>query len=182
VAAIVEAAPVGVASVHTPHVRPDETAVFVEADDLARRLDAYLVVHSQYAHHSHVPQFERLGFESAYGYENNPGASPYYLRNAILDRGHDLVLDTAHLYMATDAPLDALESLLDDYRNRIRVVHLNDATPLEDGLAFGAGEMDLKRTTGLLAERFDGTVVLEVMPDDQRAALERTDEWLGVNA
>lgn len=177
VVASVDSSPVDVVSVHTPHVRPEETAVLAETDELARRLDAYLVVHSQYAHHSHIPLFEEVGFESEYGYENNPGASPHYLRNAVLDPGHDLVLDTAHLYMATDSSLDVLESLLTDYPRQIRIVHLNDATPLRDGLAFGAGELDLYRTTGILADRFDGVVVLEVMPDVQRTALERITEW-----
>lgn len=173
----VESAPVAVSSVHTPHVRPQQRDVLARTDDLAARLDAYLVVHSQYAHHAHIPDFERVGFESRYGYENNPGASPHYLRNVILDVGHSLVLDTAHLYMATDHYREELESLLTTYPEQIELVHLTDATPLADGLPFGAGDIDLQTTTGLLADRFEGDVVLEVMPDDQSAALAAVTDW-----
>ena len=169
--------PVGAATVHTPHVQPDDP-LFGRADDLAEALDAYLVVHSQYAQHTHVPDLERHGFRAPYGYENNPGASRYHLENLVLERGHDLVLDTAHLYTAEASYLDALEALLTGYGEQISVVHLNDATLVEDGLAIGAGEVDLQETTRLLDRQFEGSVVLEVMPDEQASALDAVRNWL----
>jgi sugar phosphate isomerase/epimerase len=173
----VEGASVRVATVHTPHVRPDDRSLD-RVDDLAETLDAYLVVHSQYAQHTHIPELERHGFRAAYGYENNPGASRYHLENLVLDRGHDLVLDTAHLYTAEAAYLDALEALLTGYGEQISVVHLNDATAVEDGLAIGASEVDLRETTRLLDHLFEGTVVLEVMPAEQASALDAARNWL----
>lgn len=168
----VAAAPVDVVSVHTPHVTPDDPGSFERADTLADRLDAYLVVHTQYAQHLHVPELERIGFDADYGYENNPGASRYHLENAILEAGHDLVLDTGHLYVASEAYLDALEAIVARHAAQIRVVHLTDATRTRDNLPLQAGEVDVHATLAVLARHHEGPVVLEVPPDDQQAALE----------
>lgn len=172
IAGLVEDAPVDVASVHTPHATPEDEPTFARADSLADSVDGYLVVHTQYAQHLHVPQLDRVGFEAPYGYENNPGASRYHLEKTILDRGHDLVLDTGHLYLASGRYLDDLEDLLAGYADRIRVVHLTDATPTRDNLPLAAGDIDVTATLSVLREHHDGPVVLEVPPDDQQAALQ----------
>ena len=65
-----------------------------------------------------------------------------------------------------------LEELLQTYGDQIELVHVCDSTPTQDGLAFGEGDIDLVATARLLDRQFEGTVVLEVMPDHQRAALE----------
>jgi len=85
-----------VVSIHTPHVHLDDKGYMVLADKLAQEVDAYLVFHSQYMHHTHIPDLEKLEIESNYGYENNPGVSKTFLENAIIKQGHELVLDTAH--------------------------------------------------------------------------------------
>jgi sugar phosphate isomerase/epimerase len=135
-------------SVHTPHATPDDRETFRRADRLAAELDASLVVHSQYANHVHVPDLAAVGFESPHGYENNPGASVRHLEAMILSRGHDFVLDTAHLYTAAADYLAAVERLLADWRDRIPVVHLCDSTLTRDGLAFGDGEMAMSDLSG----------------------------------
>lgn len=178
-AAAVEASPVDAATVHTLHARPDDGRPFRRSDALAARLDAYLVVHSQYAQHTHVDVLAGYDFEAPHGYENNPGATPFHLRNLLLNRGHDLVLDTAHLFMSQPDYLDGLRGLLGADGDRIRVVHFNDATPTEDGLPVGDGELPLERTARLLSAHFDGCVVLEVMPDRQADALRQVREWVG---
>ncbi|MFB6224713.1 MAG: sugar phosphate isomerase/epimerase family protein [Haloarcula sp.] len=157
------------------HTRPDSPEPFQRSSALADRLDAYLVVHSQYAQHTHTEQLDSYDFTAPYGYENNPGMSVHSLRNLILDRGHDLVLDTAHLFIAEPAYLDALSSLLRKYGDQINVVHFTDGTLLDDGLAFGDGDIPLERTADILDTHFEGAVVLEVMPDDQADA-HRPDE------
>ncbi|KAA9398614.1 sugar phosphate isomerase/epimerase [Haloarcula sp. CBA1130] len=177
-AATVEQSPVSAASVHTLHARPDDPEPFRQSDALAQRLDAYLVVHSQYAQHTHTGLLDSYDFTAPYGYENNPGMSVYSLQNLLLDRGHDLVLDTAHLFMAEPTYLDALSGLLREYGDQIQVVHFTDGTSLEDGLAFGDGDIPLERTAEVLAAHFDGAVVLEVMPDYQADARRHVLEWL----
>lgn len=176
---IVSEAPVDVASVHTPHVTPDRRDYFEKTDSLARALDATLVVHSQYLHHTHIEELEAMEFGAPYGYENIPGASRFHLENAVLKQGFDLVLDTAHLYMAEHEYHRSFELLLRRYGSNVPVVHLNDATTVQDGLPFGEGEIDLERTVTTLNNYYNGTVVLEVMPEHQAAALRRTRAWLG---
>lgn len=175
--ATVERAAVEVVSVHTPHVPIDEPEWLLRADRLASALDAYLVLHSNRIIHAHIPQLERLEFESTHGYENNPGSSVRHVQSMILDRGHEFVLDTAHLYMAEEGYLSAAERLFTEFGDRIRVVHLCDSTLTTDGLGFGEGEMDIEAMSRIVKRQFEGIVVLEVMPDVQAAASARFETY-----
>ena len=167
-----------VVSVHTPHVGLDESDYFVKADQLAERLNAYLVFHSQYLLHGCIPEIEKLGLRSDYGYENNPGISLHYLEKAILEQGHELVLDIAHMYMANSNFPTALRSVLEERHNQIGVIHLCDSTGLEDGLCFGEGEIDMDDAMEAIKQsRYDGVVVLEVMPGCQEDALKEWMSW-----
>ncbi|MFP4038844.1 MAG: sugar phosphate isomerase/epimerase family protein [Candidatus Nanohaloarchaea archaeon] len=160
-----------VVSVHTPHVTPEEEEYLEKAGELAEELEAYLVIHSQCFHHVHIPELEKLSIQDRYGYENNPGISVYHLEKTILEKDHDLVLDTAHLYMS--GMIEELPRILREWSNQIKVIHLCDSTDLEDGLAFGAGDMEMEKIIqGIKASEFDGIVVLEVMPEHQEEALE----------
>ncbi|MFB6190280.1 MAG: sugar phosphate isomerase/epimerase family protein [Candidatus Nanohaloarchaea archaeon] len=176
-------ADLNVASIHTPHVTLDEPIYFRKADELAAELDAFLVVHSQYMHHVHIDRLEQQAdFQADYGYENNPGASAYSLRNIILDQGHDLALDTAHLFMAEENYLDELEVLLDSYPDRIDVIHLCDSSPTEDGLGFGEGEMDMEQVCQVIDDSgFDGVLVFEVMPEHQEEAVRKWEKYTEQN-
>jgi sugar phosphate isomerase/epimerase len=168
-------AAVDVASVHTPHVGHDEVAYFRRADDLADALDAVLVVHSTRTNLVAIPEIlDATDFDAPFGFENSTGHSEFHVRNAVLDAGHDLVLDTAHLYTAEREYLDSLERLLGERGDRIPVVHCCDGRRLRDGLAFGEGSMDMRAVVAALRELLDDAlVVLEVPTDRQGAALER---------
>jgi sugar phosphate isomerase/epimerase len=163
---------VRVVSVHTPHVPLAEREYLDRTDRLAAACDAYVVFHSRFVNHVDTADVEELDLRSPYGYENKTGVSARHLRHMVLRPGHDLVLDVAHLFMAEREYRQELESLLVEYGDRIEVVHLCDSTPIQDGLAFGAGEIDMAATARLIDRHFEGIVVLEVMPDHQRAALE----------
>jgi sugar phosphate isomerase/epimerase len=166
----VEAAPVDPVSVHTPHVTLDAAEWLSRADRLAVALDATLVVHSAHEPLTRIPQLEALEFDAPYAYENQAGVSEWHLRNAVLDRGHDLVLDTAHLFIGEEAYLDSLERLLVERGDQIPLVHFCDSTLTRDGLAFEEGSLPLDATIAVLDEHFEGGLVLEVMPADQAAA------------
>lgn len=169
----VRASPVAVCSVHTPHVLPSEHGPLRAADRLARALDAYLVVHTQYANMTHTEELAAAGFEAPHGYENQAGASVRHVETQVLEPGHELVLDTAHLFMAHADYLSRFEALLAAYGERIGVVHLTDSTAETDGVPFGEGELAMEALSRALKERYDGVVVLEVMPHAQADALAR---------
>lgn len=169
----VENSDVEVVSIHTPHVHLDNKGYMVLADQLAQKLGAYLVFHSQYLHHTHIPELEKLDIESDYGYENNPGVSKVFLENAIIDQGHDMVLDTAHFYLGDHTSKD-LKNFLDHNVESINVIHLCDSSSVKDGLGFGEGTMDMEEVCHVIDNSaFDGTLVLEVMPDRQEEALRK---------
>lgn len=163
---------VEVVTVHTPHVPLAEQKYLDRTDRLAAACDAYVVFHSRYVNHVDTADVEKLTLQSPYGYENKTGVSARHLRHMVLRPGHDLVLDVAHLFMAEEKYHHEIESLLMEYGDQIKIVHLCDSTPTQDGLPFGAGEIDMEATARLLNRHFEGTIVLEVMPDHQRAALE----------
>lgn len=97
-------APGTVASVHTPHIGLHEHGLecFSITDEIARRLDARLVVDSnpigtRYASDVFPPEEVEAPL---HGYENDPSVSPYYLEVNHLSQGIPLVLDTAHLHVS----------------------------------------------------------------------------------
>lgn len=171
---------VEVVSVHTPHVHiDDDKAYFWLSDYLCSKLDAYLVFHSQYIHHTHIPKLEQMNIKSDYGYENNPGCSLRHVEENILNKGHEMVLDTAHFYMAEEEYIEKIEYILREHRQKINLIHLCDSNLTEDGLAFGEGSMNIAAVSNVIADSgFDGTVVLEVMPDRQEEAKEKFEAYL----
>jgi sugar phosphate isomerase/epimerase len=150
----------------------------VLADKLAQEVDAYLVFHSQYMHHTHIPDLEKLEIESNYGYENNPGVSKTFLENAIIKQGHELVLDTAHFYLG-DHTTSEMKQFLEQNIDQISLIHLCDSSDIKDGLGFGEGIMDMKAVCKVIDNSdFDGIVVLEVMPDYQKDAFQKWKNYI----
>lgn len=169
---------VNIVSVHTPHAYPDEDGYFEGAGHLAKELDAKLVFHSKYVHHYNIPDLEEMNIASEYGYENNPGVSVFALENLILGRGHKLVLDTAHLFIGEEDFVSALKHFVNHRASKIQVIHLCDSTYTQDGLGFGEGDIDMKKTSRIISKsKYDGILVLEVMPEHQKDALEKFTEW-----
>ncbi len=169
-------AEVEVVSIHTPHVHiDDQKAYFWLAEMLANKLDAFLVFHSQYMHHVHIPQLEELELDPPYGYENNPGASKRHLEENILKKDYPMVLDTAHFYMSDpENYVENLKDLIETYTGQIQLIHLCDSTTTDDGLAFETGEMDMEAVSQMINDSgFNGIIVLEVMPEHQEDAMEK---------
>lgn len=166
-------APVEVVSVHTPHVPPNDVEYLRRTSELASKLNSFLVVHSTKMTLLEIPAvLDAINADVDVGFENSIGHSEFHLANAILDAGHDLVLDTAHLYTAEKQYLDSMEYLLTKYADQIPVVHLCDGFPMRDGLPFGSGEMAITEITSLIETKLgDGIVVLEVPTEKQKEAL-----------
>ena len=96
----------------------------------------------------------------------------------ILDRHFDLVLDTAHYYIGEENFQEEFGNLLNNHTEQIKVVHLCDSSLTLDGLAFGEGDIDIEKTVKTLTNSdFDGYVVLEVMPEHQKDALEKFNDY-----
>jgi len=165
---------INICSIHTPHVGIEEKDYFRKADKLAQKLDAKLVFHSKKILHTAIPEIEKLDLDSTPVFENQPGASVRHLKQTILDQNRKLTLDTAHLYMAEKNYIEKIADLLQNYREQIEVIHLCDSTPTKDGVGFRKGEMEMKEMCQIIYEsKFDGIVVLEVMPEEQEEALEK---------
>lgn len=167
-------ADIEVTSIHTPHVMLDDAEYLRLADDLANDLDAFLVVHSIGFHLSMFDQLEdKVEFTAPHGYESHPGNSQFIIENALFDKGRQFVLDTAHLYASEPDYLTVIDDLLVEHGDDIPLVHLVDGTRTNDGFQFGEGTMDMEAVSQLIKKKFDGIVVLEVMPDEQAEALRK---------
>ena len=174
---VLEESEVEVVSIHTPHVNLDDKGYIVLADQLAQRMGAYLVFHSQYMHHTHIPKLEELEIQSDYGYENNPGVSSTFLEKSILDRGHEMVLDTAHFYLGDHSPED-MGNFLTENMDNVSVIHLCDSSDTKDGLGFGQGVMEMEKICQVIDQSgFNGILVLEVMPEHQKDAFEKWEKY-----
>ncbi|MDY6770839.1 MAG: TIM barrel protein [Candidatus Nanohaloarchaea archaeon] len=156
-----------IVSVHTPHVPRSEREYLQRAAYLADRCDALLVFHSgQIPLRWSLEEGRKLGYDRV-AYEANPGVSRHAIENIVLGQNRKLVLDAAHLYIASKDFEEDFAALLEHAAH----VHLCDATLLEDGLGFGEGGMDVERMIEqVLDSSYDGDVVLEVMPEHQEKA------------
>lgn len=166
-----EGASVDVETVHTPHVEVGEMKYIQFANNLAAVLDAVLVVHSSSIPFEELDRVEReVEFTVEYAFENQTGYDKAYMGEMLFDEDRQLVLDIAHLYRTLgDAWFEEFEALIDEHIENIPVIHFCDSTADVDGVAIGAGEMELEPAL----RRLDGEdvrVVLEVPVDEQEAA------------
>lgn len=173
--AALEQSDVDVVSVHTPHVTVEEREYLERAAYLAERFDARLVMHSaRIGLRQAIEIGETIPYDDI-AYEASPGVSRHAIESIVLGQGKDLVVDVAHLYIASDEFVEDLAALLEHAAH----LHLCDSTAIEDGLGFGEGKMDIERTIETVLESsFDGDTVLEVMPDHQEPAREVLEETM----
>ncbi|MFB6145834.1 MAG: TIM barrel protein [Candidatus Nanohaloarchaea archaeon] len=96
----------------------------------------------------------------------------------MIGRGENAVLDVAHLYIAENDFYSEFERILDNEASK--AVHLCDSTKTKDGLGFGDGELDMKKVCKIIDDSsFNSIFVLEVMPEDQKDALEKWNKFTG---
>lgn len=170
---------VNISTVHTPHVTADETEYLKKADELAVKNDSYLVFDSISIPLNNISFVEDdIDFEADYGYENPAGGSRRHLESTIIEPGHDLVLDTAHLFCAHENYLEEMEDILENYSDRIGTIHFCDSVRDKDGLPLGEGEMDIETTYNKIVESdYEGSLVLEVPEIHQEEALQKCREY-----
>lgn len=157
-----------IVSAHTPHDRRNRQELFQRTATLCDRLDALCVFHTGFMIEKKAVKIAGDLEADRIAFEDQPGTSRQAIEELVLGQGHDLVLDTGHLFMASDEFYADLEALAPEATH----VHLCDSTLTQDGLAFGTGAIDIERTISILSEStYDGDVVLEVPVDRQEDAL-----------
>lgn len=164
--------------VHTPHSKYNK---FNEAlrfcDDLAYKLDASMVVHSSYIRA--IVATDEFNFEDIrvdYGLENYCGLAVPRIEEDIFNKGHDMVLDIAHLYITNPGLYKRnLAYLLHEYPHRISNIHVCGTTATTDHLHPEEGEMNVKRSLrSIYNSNYNKSIVMEV-PSELRSECY---EWL----
>ena len=176
-------------SIHIPHIvkdedlMPDWRTYLEKIDRMAEKFDALTVFDSMYIPQTHYAGTEQeFTPESDFAFENKAGTSSEMIHNTILDNpntvnDYGFVFDTAHIYVAHPSNYKEKTREFSDHP-QTELIHFNDAVPQQDGLTFTEGDMDAQETYEIIAESdFDGTMILELMPTDQKAALEKVKNW-----
>lgn len=178
-------ASISVESVHSPHtnmgVTTTTTEQFQKADKLATELDATYLLHSNpFSTFSLIEFYSPTDITSdSFCYENHPDVSRYMLENYLLGQGYPIALDIAHLYIAEENYLKIFEEFLHEYSSaEIPILHLADGTRIDDGLYFGEGEIDIETVFEIVAESYNGKVVLEIPTSDRSKALQYSSQFL----
>lgn len=176
-------------SVHIPHIvknddlMPDWQKYLENTDKIAEEFDALTVFDSPYTPQTHYAGTEDdFDPESDLAFEHQAGISCEAIRNNILnnpntDEDYGFVFDTAHIFVATPS---SYKEKTEEYANhpQTELIHFNDAVPQQDGKTFSEGDMDTQEIYGIIAESdFEGSVILEFMPEDQEEALDKVKEW-----
>lgn len=176
-------------SVHIPRIVKDEEIMadwqkyLKNTDKMAEELDALMVFDSPYIPQTHYAGTENdFNPDSDFALEHQAGISCEAIRNNILDspntnEDYGFVFDTAHIFVATPS---SYKEKTEEYANHMQteLIHFNDAVPQQDGKPFSEGDMEAQEIYEIIAESdFDGSVILEFMPEDQEEALEKVKEW-----
>lgn len=170
-------ADIEISSVHTPHVTEGDKEYLRKAITLADAFNARIVVDANPIPLDQLVELEEnntLEYGSLdHGYENRTIHIKEDMIETVLETGHDMTLDTAHLYRNNpDTFKEEFTTLLDNYDEQISIVHLCDATPEEDHVQFTEGSMPL----GFILQQYKQSdvdyIVLELMPEEQGQALD----------
>jgi sugar phosphate isomerase/epimerase len=171
-----------VETIHTPHVGYDKYQRAIElCDELAQEFNASIVCHSSYIRPLMANnEFDFSVIESEYGIENHWGLSIPQIERSIFEKGHNLVLDVAHLYVTNPGLYKRnLSYLLFEYPDKISNIHFCDSTTEEDGLHIGEGEMSLKDTLEkIVKSEYDNDMVVEVPVEGRVESVRKTYEML----
>jgi sugar phosphate isomerase/epimerase len=170
-------APGNVVAVHTPHFNIQENGkkYLQVTDTIAAELEAAVIFDSNPTSTRYIPSVYPTSDISAsvYGYENDPSISKFYLETYHLGNELPLVLDTAHLHMSERTYIPFIEQVLSVYQDLIPVVHLAEATRVNDGLPYGSGSVELQRIVEILdTYNYSGIVTIETSQETQPEGLQ----------
>ncbi len=136
-------------SIHTPHINKDETEYLKKTQDLAKEYNAYTIFHSTNLTIEETIELAKTMDQNHLLIENKTTMDIKSIVHNILSH-HDMVLDIAHLYRASQNIYNDLEILISTYKNKIKLIHMNDSTKQKDGLPIGDGDIDLPTIINIL--------------------------------
>lgn len=177
---LVESVGIKIISVHTPHVVAEDLESFLKSAEIARYFDALLVFHSNRIPVTQVYEiFNKIDYPNK-AVEANPGISLPAIENCFLKNNCNFILDIAHLYIASDNLIKNMKYLFENYRNKIKLIHLSDSSPVEDNLPLGKGNINLEEVVRFLDRNYDSKIIIEVMPEFQKEEKEKVMKILGL--
>lgn len=156
-----------IVSIHTPHT--DKIEYFNKTVELAKKFDAWIIFHSykinimaDFLDSGKIEKYDKIAIENSTTFDIKD------ITKHILGRGYFLCLDTAHFYMGAKNFANELDLLLENYADKIRIVHLADAIKTKDGLAIGDGDIEFGTLcTKLASSGMNGIITIEVPVEKQ---------------
>ena len=168
-------------SFHTPHFDTSHPEYLKKTIDLARHFNAYTIFHS-----NKLTVEETLDIAKQISsadktmliLENKTTMDiKSTVHNFIPD--YDIALDIAHLYRASHNIYQDFELLMTSFRNKIKLIHLNDSTKHQDGLALGDGDIDIETIAAIIKKTgFSGPIIIETPTKSQQDSKEKFEKIL----
>lgn len=168
-------------SFHTPHFDSSHPEYLKKTIDLARHFNAYTVFHS-----NKLTLEETLDIagqispadKSMLILENKTTMDiKSIVHNYVPD--YDIALDIAHLYRASHNIYQDFELLISSFKNKIKLIHLNDSTKQQDGLPLGDGDIDIETIAAIIKKTgFSEPIIIETPRESQQDSKEKIEKIL----
>lgn len=169
-------------SFHTPHFGNNHPEYLKKTMDLAGHFNAYTVFHS-----NRLTLTETLDIakqvnsveKSALLLENKTTMDMKSIVHSLVP-DYNIALDIAHLYRASHNIYQDFELLISSFKNKIKLIHLNDSTKQQDGLPLGDGDIDFQTIAGILKKScFSEPLIIETPRESQQDSREKIEKILG---
>ncbi len=168
-------------SFHTPHFDSTHPEYLKKTIDLAKHFNAYTIFHS-----NKLTLEETLDMAK----QINPDDKNMLLlenkttmdiksivHNYVPD--YDIALDIAHLYRASHNIYQDFELLISSFKNKIKLIHLNDSTKQQDGLPLGNGDIDIETIAAIMKKTgFSEPIIIETPRESQQDSKEKIEKIL----
>ncbi len=166
-------------SLHTPHFDKDHPQYLKKTIDLAEHLNAYTILHSTNLTIEETLELAKTADSDKLLIENKTIMDLKSIVHNIIPY-HNMALDIAHLYRASQNLYNDLEILINTYKTRIKLIHLNDSTKQKDGLAIGDGDIDFPTIMHILKKTaYNEPIIIETPPSSQAESRQKIEKLIG---
>ncbi len=165
-------------SIHTPHINKDETEYLKKTQDLAKKYNAYTIFHSTNLTIEYTIERAKTMDSDHLLIENKTTMDLKSIVHNILPY-HVMVLDIAHLYRASQNIYNDLEILISTYKNKIKLINMNDSTKQKDGLPIGDGDIDFPTIISILKKTaYTEPMIIETPPSSQAESRQKIMKYM----
>lgn len=168
-------------SFHTPHFDSAHPEYLKKTIDLAKHFNAYTIFHSNKLTLEETLDIARQispDDKNMLLLENKTTMDMKSIVHNYIPE-YNIALDIAHLYRASHNIYQDFELLMTSFKDKIKLIHLNDSTKQQDGLALGDGDIDFQTIAAIIKKTcFNGPIIIETPTKSQQDSRENIEKIL----